>query len=768
MALIGDVLVKFVADFAEFSAGMDKANAKLDQQGRQLTDHGAKLEGIAKQLIGLGQSTSVDQFVGKLQGIGNALGSIVKVGGAFAIVVASIGAAIKAGKEIQDYADAISKLQEQYKLSTTEAQAMQQMAERTGRTVDDLNRSLSQQQKEFLANSYKSFFGDATEQITKVAEASNRVKDAWSDLGEQAKVSLAKLFGDWTADALSSLADAIRGFTAALREAAKAEAAIKMQQSSGQQNPAAAAAGAVLGGDTSGIDITQYIPTLEEQKQREAEQTKEKIADLYKTYDTLKESAAETQRQMAEGFGDSLLVAQLENINRQIAETIKQIRALGGVTQELNGIFGGLTTLRVPGLPGALGQPGSMQGAGADLFKFDQTLGGMTQAQIARYMSAAAPPVAAGGGGGGGGKSDDDYLDAQTRRYEALQKAAEKAYGTIHDYSGTNIEDLQRQVNTQRQIDDILGKINAKWLDAHPAARAALEAAVTGAEKARAAQDELMKSTQNAIETQRKYGDGTAALDKVQLDLNKQLATGKLQQDAYNRAMKEGSEATVQAALAAKRYDDNLDSLAAGFEHAANAYARSNDLYSMGEQAFTGLTNAMDEGLQALQGQSSKTFGQIAADFADMLEQMALKAAASEVFKWIAGSIGGLVGGSTASVGPSSVGISPLDYFSIFGNLGSGGGRAGGGAVVPGMYYTVGESGPERFVPASAGTIVPLSQSGGDGGLTVNIDMTRGDAKPNDPGQAQVLGRKLHAAIKDVIANEQRPGGTLYRRSALA
>ena len=38
------------------------------------------------------------------------------------------------------------------------------------------------------------------------------------------------------------------------------------------------------------------------------------------------------------------------------------------------------------------------------------------------------------------------------------------------------------------------------------------------------------------------------------------------------RATKEGgSEAIKQAALAAQRYDDNLGSLAAGFEHAANA-----------------------------------------------------------------------------------------------------------------------------------------------------------------------------------------------------
>jgi hypothetical protein len=41
-----------------------------------------------------------------------------------------------------------------------------------------------------------------------------------------------------------------------------------------------------------------------------------------------------------------------------------------------------------------------------------------------------------------------------------------------------------------------------------------------------------------------------------------------------------------------------------------------------------------------------------------------------------------------------------------FGNL-FGGGLADGGEVVPGKYYTVGERGPETFVPAVPGTIVP-------------------------------------------------------------
>jgi hypothetical protein len=39
--------------------------------------------------------------------------------------------------------------------------------------------------------------------------------------------------------------------------------------------------------------------------------------------------------------------------------------------------------------------------------------------------------------------------------------------------------------------------------------------------------------------------------------------------------------------------------------------------------------------------------------------------------------------------------------------------RASGGGVIPGVSYTVGETGPERFTPSTAGTITPASRSGG-------------------------------------------------------
>src|SRR5262249_26473561 len=155
-----------------------------------------------------------------------------------------------------------------------------------------------------------------------------------------------------------------------------------------------------------------------------------------------------------------------------------------------------------------------------------------------------------------------------------------------------------------------------------------------------------------------------------------------------------------QAALTAKRYDDDLGSVGAGSEHAANAYARSNDLFAVGGQAFNALTDSMTEGLKVLEGQSDKTFGEIAANFARMLADMAMRVTLSQIFNTIFGAI--LPGASNAAPLATQLYGSAS---SVVPGLTFGGPRQHGGPVAPGMVYTVGERGPEMFVPAAAGNI---------------------------------------------------------------
>jgi phage-related minor tail protein len=358
-------------------------------------------------------------------------------------------------------------------------------------------------------------------------------------------------------------------------------------------------------------------------------------------------------------------------------------------------------------------------------------------------------------GGGGGGKTDDDSIDKQIARYKAMGAAADEASKKINAGYNQNIVDLLRQVKAQQTADDIVAKLEANHQVVSKEQKKALEDTVLATENKIAAEQKLIAVENQAAETQKKYGDGTVSLTKLHKDINDQLNTRRINETEAARATKEGTEAITQAALAAQRYDDNLGSLAAGFEHAANAYARQNDLYSQGEQVFGGLTTAMSDGLKALEGQSNKTFGQIATDFANMLADMALRAAVSQVFKTVFGAASGTGTGS---------GVVFSDVGDLISHLP---GRASGGPVSGGQAYVVGESGPEMFIPAAAGNIVPNGAAGmtHNGDVVVNVAMS-GNGNAADPRQTVEFARRIKAAVVDQISNEKRPGGVLYTRQS--
>jgi len=77
---------------------------------------------------------------------------------------------------------------------------------------------------------------------------------------------------------------------------------------------------------------------------------------------------------------------------------------------------------------------------------------------------------------------------------------------------------------------------------------------------------------------------------------------------------------------------------------------------------------------------------------------------------------------------------------------------AKGGPVSGGRPYLVGEMGPELFVPAAAGNIIPSSQTAAmvGGGATYNINVTT----YGDPAEA---GRQI---VKQIQEYERRNGST--------
>jgi hypothetical protein len=90
-------------------------------------------------------------------------------------------------------------------------------------------------------------------------------------------------------------------------------------------------------------------------------------------------------------------------------------------------------------------------------------------------------------------------------------------------------------------------------------------------------------------------------------------------------------------------------------------------------------------------------------------------------------------------------------------------GRAGGGDVFAGQSYTVGERGPERFVPSVAGRIEP----NGSGGVSVvinNYSDTRVSAsKSKAPGGGMQIDIMVEAVENKLAARTQRGQGSFGR-----
>lgn len=119
--------------------------------------------------------------------------------------------------------------------------------------------------------------------------------------------------------------------------------------------------------------------------------------------------------------------------------------------------------------------------------------------------------------------------------------------------------------------------------------------------------------------------------------------------------------------------------------------------------------------------------------FAQTLQRMAAEATAAKLFD--------LLGGGLAASG------NPV--LAAAGTIFSAGGRVNGGPVLPGFGYTVGERGPEMFVPNVAGMIVPSNEMSG-GTQIDNINMSfPGITNPRDAKRAAgAAGRELSRAIE--------------------
>lgn len=107
--------------------------------------------------------------------------------------------------------------------------------------------------------------------------------------------------------------------------------------------------------------------------------------------------------------------------------------------------------------------------------------------------------------------------------------------------------------------------------------------------------------------------------------------------------------------------------------------------------------------------------------------------------------------GQGASSGSAKNGLVSLGTAALAAFLGAPG-RATGGPVSPGQSYTVGERGPELFVPTSSGTIVPMGQvTPRDVRVSIQINSPAATA----PDVLARSSRQVARAVRNALAEER-------------
>jgi tape measure domain-containing protein len=200
--------------------------------------------------------------------------------------------------------------------------------------------------------------------------------------------------------------------------------------------------------------------------------------------------------------------------------------------------------------------------------------------------------------------------------------------------------------------------------------------------------------------------------------------------------------------------------------------------------AFSKVITGAATAQQALAGM----FQGIADSFAQMVQEMIAQWLKTQILEGfgklfnlvapLAGAAGGFSSGAAGFGGGFDSGIAALpgipDFSGAFKTAANGAVWTGGfqafadGGIVKGP--TLGLVGEGRYneavVPLPDGKSIPVDLSGmggGAGAISTNIviNVNNGQAQSNTSGGASDLGRKMEGAVKQVLANELRPGGLL-------
>lgn len=351
----------------------------------------------------------------------------------------------------------------------------------------------------------------------------------------------------------------------------------------------------------------------------------------------------------------------------------------------------------------------------------------------------------------------DKFAEAMAR-LKAETEATQAAIDTLAKSNAFPTKEAERFAKLQQDI----GLKTSSLLKDIPdlGKKKEIEEAVRALEELKFKLEDWKVTAATADEVNGKFGDGQKDLADRVYYLDKAFAAGKIGLLEYNAALEQAQITAEKQQAINEGLKGGIEGLGAGFKFAALQMSQTQIEFQLGQQLFTDSFRLMSNAISEFVKTGELDFGKLAASFAEMLTNMALQWAAQSLLREFMGGGGGLAPGQYGPPNPNA-GIGGM-IKSVFG-LFAGGMLASGGDVVPGRVYTVGEAGPETFVPTMAGRIVPNAANSND--VTVNVAMGGGGGS-GDAKTTVEFARRIKTAVVDVITNEQRPGGLLYARGA--
>jgi len=372
-------------------------------------------------------------------------------------------------------------------------------------------------------------------------------------------------------------------------------------------------------------------------------------------------------------------------------------------------------------------------------------------------------------------KGAGQKLDVRLKELQTERSALEKALSTFDIRGNETVAEAEKRIEAQFKLQQRIFDVLKDVPPNSPLAQQLVQE-VTAISQLDQKLEEKKRLASEAEQVTRQYGDGTAELARRTDLLNKLLDQGAISQGIFNAAMKDAKKAADDADRAYRGAQGGATGFIAGIEQGMADLERANSNFELGKR----LVDQMSQAITDLATGAEVDFGKILQSFLNMIIQMELRAAASNIFNSISGKgptdqgIGGMLGGWLGDLFGSGGGaVTDSIAGGTFADALAAGiiPLADGGPYQPGRPRIVGEEGWELDVPNHGGTIYNQDQlaamlgggRGGSGGDTfiVQQSVNVGEFVTSSEYQKGLAGMRRSAgegAVKAVQRERQRGG----------